>query len=233
MFIIIQGRVKVTRTIGDAPQTFAELTDGAFFGEMALLSDSPRTANVIAVEDTMLFELSRDQLADVTREYPSVGEVMRRFHKNRLLTNLLLTSPIFAPFTTGDKKGLIERFKSRAVADGTYLVTRERPGDGLYVLLSGRCTVLETDGNGHETPLAELKEGDVFGEMSMLWNKETCASVKAKTHCIVLRLPKPAFQEVISAYPQVLQTLTAMSEKRQHMNDVRRMTEEIARDFIV
>jgi CRP-like cAMP-binding protein len=219
MFIIIQGRVSVSRTQADGDAlVLAELTDGAFFGEMALLSDAPRTATVTAADDTMLFEISRELLNEITAQHPSVGEVMKRFHKNRLLTNLLKTSPIFAPFSSSDKKDLIEKFKSRSVNEGTYLITRERPGEGLYVLLSGRCEVLDTNDDGKEVFLAELKEGDVFGEMSMLWHKKTCASVRAVTPCVVLRLPRESFNEVIMTHPQILETLTTLSEQRQQRN---------------
>jgi CRP-like cAMP-binding protein len=221
MFVIIQGKVVVKRQDSESGQdiVLAELDDGTFFGEMALLSDAPRVASVVCADDTMLFEISRELLADITNQYPSVGEVMKRFHKNRLLTNLLKTSPIFQPFSATDKKGLIEKFKSRSVDEGTYLITRERPGEGLYVLLSGRCEVLDTGADGKEVLLAELKEGDVFGEMSMLWHKKTCASVKAITPCVVLRLPRDQFNEVIMTHPQILETLTALSERRAKQNE--------------
>lgn len=240
MFIIIQGRVVVKRKALDGDTTvaeggdiiLAELSDGAFFGEMALLSDAPRMASVQCADDTMLFEISRDLLADITREYPSVGEVMKRFHKNRLLTNLLKTSPIFQPFSTKDKKDLIEKFKSRSVEEGVFLITRERPGEGLYVLLSGRCEVYDQNAEGKDVLLAELKEGDVFGEMSMLWHKKTCASVKASTPCVVLRLPKESFTEVIMTHPQILETLTALSERRAKANK-ELQTPDVVSDFLV
>ncbi len=223
MFIIIQGRVKVCRRAEGATElVLAELQDGAFFGEMALLSDAPRTASVVCTEDTMLFSISRELVADMTARYPTVGEVMRRFHKNRLITNLLQTSPLFSPFSVRDKKALIERFKSRQVEEGTFLITREKPGEALYVVLSGRCEVLDVDRHGHEVVLAELKDGDVFGEMSMLWNKATCASVRATTTCSVMRLAKADFNEVIMTHPQLLETLEAMSESRAKKNHERR-----------
>ena len=233
MFIIIQGRVKVVRVGDDGEEILlAQLSDGTFFGEMALLSDAPRTASVVCTEETMLFEISRDLLDQMTTQYPSVGEVMKKFHKNRLITNLLKTSPIFAPFSTNDKKALIEKFKSRQVVDGAYLITREKPGDGLYVVLSGRCEVLDKNANGNEVIIAELREGDVFGEMSMLWNKDTCASVRATSACTVLRLPRSSFSEVIMTHPQILETLSALSEKRLKVNTELKAA-GIASDYLV
>ncbi|HEY1097533.1 MAG TPA: cyclic nucleotide-binding domain-containing protein, partial [Myxococcota bacterium] len=234
MFVIIQGAVQVVRSDGHGNEVqLAQLGDGTFFGEMALLSDAPRTASVVVTEEAMLFEISRDLVEDMIAQYPSVGEVMKKFHRNRLITNLLKTSPVFAPFSTNDKKELIEKFKSRDVAAGTFLLTRQQPRDGLYVVLSGRCEVLDTVGPGaEEVPIAELREGDVFGEMSMLWNKETSASVRALTSCTVLRLPRASFSEVIMTHPQILETLSALSEQRlKHNLDLKAAA--IASDFLL
>lgn len=235
MYIVIQGKVKVVRELeGGQELALAELSDGSFFGEMALLSDAPRTASVIAVEDTMLFEISRDLVEQVTSEYPSVEQVMKRFHRNRLLTNLLRTSPIFAPFSAADKKDLIEKFKSRNVQPGKVLITRQKPGDGLYVLLSGRCEVISRDEEGRDVVIAELKEGDVFGEMSMLWKQLTMASVKTVTPCIVLRLPKKDFDTLIMTHPQVLETLSSMSETRDSFNkELLSSDEDVLQDFLL
>lgn len=244
MFIVVQGRVKVVREQAgeDKELLLAELGEGAFFGEMALLSDAPRTASVIAIEDTMVFEISRELLDDIVAEHESVALVMKRFYKNRLLTNLLRTSPVFAPFTAPEKKSLIEKFKSRSVKPGEFILTQDKPGDGLYVILSGRCEVsipdddtpsaaeqngTPADANGSRKVLAQLREGDVFGEMSMLFQTNASASVTAVTPSIVLRLPKKRFQELIMTHPQVLETLSKLSDERLSQNeDVQRSDDE-------
>ena len=166
----------------------------------------------------MLFEIDKGLLEEITSAYPTVAQVMKRFHKNRLLTNLLRTSPIFAPFSASDKKSLIEKFKSRNVQPGQLLLTKDKPGDGLYVLLNGRCEVLTSDDEGRDMVLAELKDGDVFGEMSLLFEQYATASVKAVSPTIVLRLPKKNFQELIMTHPQILETLSTLSDSRLQYN---------------
>lgn len=219
MYVIIQGTVRVVRDVDNgAEMRLASLSDGTFFGEMALLSDAPRTASVIADDETMLFEISRELLEEITAEYPQVQQVMQRFHRNRMLTNLLKTSPLFAPFSPGDKRSLIQKFKSREVEPGRLLITRAQPGNGLFVLLSGRCDVLTEGPDGREVVLAELREGDVFGEMSVLFQQSASASVRATTPCTVLRLAKERVQELIMTHPQVLETLSELSAQRSSQN---------------
>jgi CRP/FNR family cyclic AMP-dependent transcriptional regulator len=59
--IILSGCVRVFKTGERGKEvTLAVLRAGDFFGEIALLTNSPRTANVIALEKTALLELSRE-----------------------------------------------------------------------------------------------------------------------------------------------------------------------------
>ncbi|MEW5848737.1 MAG: cyclic nucleotide-binding domain-containing protein [Myxococcota bacterium] len=216
-FIIASGSVKVEKVINGTPTQLATLSDGAFFGEMALLSEAPRAASVVASSDGELFEISRATLDAVIRDYPSVAQVMLRFYKQRLLSNLLNMSPIFAPFDKNQRKNLIEQFKSREVAPGEMILTEGQKGDGLYLVLSGRCSVKKNGGSG-AIELAQLKEGDVFGEMSLLTRAPVSASIEAINKCIVLRLPRKQFNEIIMTHPQVLELVSELSAQRQKSN---------------
>ena len=63
MFIIEQGQVKVDL---DNP---VYLGPGDFFGEMALISNSPRNATLVATEDSKLFELKKSDLEELFDEH--------------------------------------------------------------------------------------------------------------------------------------------------------------------
>jgi cAMP-dependent protein kinase regulator len=60
-FIILDGecRVWITEDGGDVPREVAVLGSGAFFGELALIHDCPRTATVVAGSDCKLIKLDR------------------------------------------------------------------------------------------------------------------------------------------------------------------------------
>lgn len=59
-FIIVDGEVEVTREDDGKERTLATLSRGQFFGEMAILKDTPRMATVRAVTPTTLFAMERD-----------------------------------------------------------------------------------------------------------------------------------------------------------------------------
>jgi CRP-like cAMP-binding protein len=219
MYIIVQGKLRVLRESAEGQEiTLAIVGEGSFIGEMALLNDMPRTATIVAEDDCLLLELDRKTYEGLAAEHPAMVKVMKRFYKNRLIANLLRTSPVFLPFSPDEKKNIIEKFKSRNLPRGKDLLTKGETGDGLYVLLSGRCEVLHADGDGTEVVLAELKEGDVFGEMSMLTNEPVSATIRAITPCVVLRLPKRDFGTLIMTHPQVLETVSRLSDARRKNN---------------
>jgi CRP-like cAMP-binding protein/nitroimidazol reductase NimA-like FMN-containing flavoprotein (pyridoxamine 5'-phosphate oxidase superfamily) len=59
-FILVDGEVEVIREDDGNQRTLAHLSRGQFFGEMAILRDTPREATVRAVVPTTLFALDRD-----------------------------------------------------------------------------------------------------------------------------------------------------------------------------
>lgn len=217
-FVIASGKVRVARKNESGGElVLAYLTDGAFFGEMALLQDGARTASVIVEEDSQLFEISRGVLDRVVAQYPSVARVLRNFYTQRLLSTTMATHPLFRPFSPDQRRDLMEKFRSRMFKMGDVLVKEGVKGEGLYLLLTG---TLEVSKEREAMPfvIAELGTGDVFGEMSLLMNRPTMATVTATKDSFVLRLAKKDFDELIMTHPQVLELVAHISEERETEN---------------
>lgn len=60
VYFIVSGWVKVRRTANENSRAVAILGKGDFFGEMAILDESPRSTDVIALSRVKLFSISRD-----------------------------------------------------------------------------------------------------------------------------------------------------------------------------
>lgn len=61
----------------------ATLKEGDFLGEIALISDEPRTATVVTTEPTLLFTLISDDFKFVLAENPGASEEMKRIGRRR------------------------------------------------------------------------------------------------------------------------------------------------------
>ena len=67
MFVIADGMVRISQIIaGRNEEALTILEPGAYFGEMALIEDTTRSADAIAHTDCMLYELSREQFDYLT-----------------------------------------------------------------------------------------------------------------------------------------------------------------------
>lgn len=65
-YLIIEGKVKITKQVdGDKIEDVALLTAGDYFGEMSLLDGEPRSATVVATEDSRLLEVRNSQFIKI------------------------------------------------------------------------------------------------------------------------------------------------------------------------
>jgi small-conductance mechanosensitive channel len=74
MFVVHNGRVYVQISDNGKPRTIATLGEGAFFGEMALFTGEPRTANVVAAEETEVLEIGKSAMKLLFDNNPDLVE---------------------------------------------------------------------------------------------------------------------------------------------------------------
>jgi CRP-like cAMP-binding protein len=222
IYILATGVAQVVKAAASGPAIeLAVLQDGAFFGEMALLNGSPRVASVIAMDDCDVLEITEEILRELTAKHPSVGQSLKKFYRQRLLQNVMAISPLFRAFDKPDRRSLVELFRVREAKKNEAILSEGQPADGLYVVMHGAALVQKKDPKtGRAVPLAALKEGDVFGEMSLLTKKPVSASVIAKRNTLVLRLPKPVFDELMFTHPAVLEVVSELSDQRTKVNEM-------------
>src|SRR2546421_12847931 len=74
MFVVHSGKVSVQVSDRAGPRKVAELTEGNFFGEMALFTGEPRTPNVVAMEETGVLEIGHTAMKHLFDTNPSLAE---------------------------------------------------------------------------------------------------------------------------------------------------------------
>lgn len=85
LYLVVHGQVKVVLIGEDGREVILSvLGEGTFFGEMALLDDEPRSAHVIAMEDSVVLALRRDDFRARLRASPEVGIALLRELSRRL-----------------------------------------------------------------------------------------------------------------------------------------------------
>ena len=209
-FVICAGSVRVIREAPDGPKEVAVLPEGSFFGEMAILSDAPRTATVLSASDeTQLLEISAPLLKELSGRYPQMAQALKKFCRQRLLANVMNGSALFRPFTKQERRQLIELFKASEVPAGSVILRSGELSEGLYVVLSGQVEVRK----GTEV-VARLREGELFGEMSLLTRTPAVVSVVALRRTSLLRMPRGDFNTIMMTHPQILELVSELAEDR-------------------
>src|SRR5262249_7437628 len=72
IFVIVAGKGQVPGTVDREKKPLGALGGGSIFGELSLLTGAPPTATVSAVTETELFEIRRDVLNGIAKQFPSV-----------------------------------------------------------------------------------------------------------------------------------------------------------------
>jgi len=101
---------------------------------------------------------------------------------------------------------------------GERLIQEGAEGDSMFVLLRGAAEVLVSR-NGSSIPVANLRAGDCFGEMSLLTGERRTATVRAKTDCHVMEIGKPVMAEILREAPDCLERLSELLAKRKMENE--------------
>ncbi len=74
LFVIGEGVLSVRARSGDRETLeLARLGAGDFFGEMALLTGEPRTATIVAVTDTLLYEITKEDISPLLERQPEIS----------------------------------------------------------------------------------------------------------------------------------------------------------------
>ena len=119
VYLIISGQVRVTSfSAGGREVTFGDMHGGEWFGDFAAIDGLSRSADVVAIQDTLLASMSPALFRQLLREHPQVCDLMMR----RLVNSIReLTERVFDFSTLGVQNRLhaeLLRLAKRAGVEG-------------------------------------------------------------------------------------------------------------------
>ncbi len=217
LYLVVDGIVEVIRIEGDRQRIAALLKTGSLFGEMALLGGPPRTATVRAERDSTLLEISQQTVRELIRRDARVLKVLIRFFRERMVDNLIATSPFLSHLTVEQRRSITSRFRVCDLPANQVVIKQSEPSNGLYLVLAGHLSVWAT-GVDEKSLLGRLGPGDVFGEMALLKMAHASATVRADERVWLLRLPAQDFETLMDDHPTLRGELGMIAKVRQQHN---------------
>ncbi|HEY5922400.1 MAG TPA: cyclic nucleotide-binding domain-containing protein [Kofleriaceae bacterium] len=206
LYVICEGEVSVSAE-GPPRVEMARMGPGSFIGEVALMTDQPRSATVTATLDAELLRIDRKTLSMVLATHGEVLSAVLRFVRDRLVDRWQRTSPLFRPFDAAQRAEIAARFKFLEIDAGTKLLLPNKRPDGLYIVLAGR---LQVKRGGSQ--VATVGPGELIGETALLAGGVFQSEVIATGKSLALCLPANDFRNLIMSHPQVLEYIGEAAE---------------------
>ena len=187
-YIIQAGRVQCTQLKGSTKSWATEevdllqLSQGDYFGEMALMLDEPRHANVIARGPVQALVLEREDFEELLGSLQNVLSAQMR-------TRILRSVPLLAKVSEPDLDKIARAMRVQQFDSGDFIISEGEEGSRFYIINEGHAEA-RVKGNAVGT----LSHLDFFGERALLKHEKRTADIVATSAVETLVLEQDAFQ---------------------------------------
>lgn len=149
-------------------------------------------------EGLIRFEYKKDKgFATLQMKLLAAAERREKIKGVGEFAGLLRTVEVFSALSSDDLLDLATLLELNEVPWQFPIAQKGDPGDRLFILLSGRAEVVDEDG----VTLAELRKGEVFGEMSLLSGERVSTTIMSAEPCQVAVMNQKNFRHILNRFP--------------------------------
>jgi len=180
------------------------LTAGSEEADFAIVDLPPRPYTVKASTDVEIirignYALDRAVMLDEVTNTVTVIEVEKKndVGGNTDWLSEMVASETFNKLPAEKLASLLMKLEAIPVKAGDVVIRQNDMGDYYYVIKEGNFNVSRKDGRGKVDILNQLKEGNVFGEESLVSGTKRNASIVAMTDGKLMRLSRSNFEDLL------------------------------------
>jgi CRP-like cAMP-binding protein/Fe-S-cluster-containing hydrogenase component 2/thioredoxin reductase len=211
LFAIADGSVHVRIDPTD-PSKVVPIAKGSIFGEVGLISGRRRGATIVAAEDCICVEISRNAALKLQSQVPSARRAIERISTERQLLQMFGSG-----LTPADVTEVVETAKIMQVRAGEAIITEGADDKDIFVIRVGSM-IVEKEIGGKPVFLSYLPAGSYVGEMALIDGGQRTATVRAAIKSEVIRIDGEAFSRVLAAKPALLERARKDMESRRQVN---------------
>merc|ERR1719230_2121475 len=137
LFVIEKGTLECIKNINGEDKVVKVVNEGDVFGELALLYNCPRAANVVAKNQCVCWQLDRDTFNNIVKE----AAVKRREKYDKFLQSVTLLSTI----DSYERSQIADALVAEAFPMGKVVITQDEPGNKFYIVESGTLYAMKDD----------------------------------------------------------------------------------------
>ena len=129
--------------------------------------------------------------------------------------NLLKRIPLFADLPENELDRILSVLSVKELQDREILFSEGDPGDDFYIIMAGELEVLLGAGQLEELQLNVVREGEHFGEMSLIMpGGHRTATVRARGKASLLSLSRPQFLDLTRKHPELSTSMVRVLSQR-------------------
>ncbi len=211
LFAIASGSVHVRIDAND-PAKVIPIPAGTIFGEVGLISGRRRGATIVAAEDTVCVEISRNAALKLQSQVPTARRAIERISTERQILQMFGSG-----LTSADVAEVVETAKIVSVRAGDAIITEGGEDNDIYVIRVGSM-IVEKEVGGKPVFLSYLPAGSYVGEMALIDGGRRTATVRAAIKSEVIKIDGEAFGRVLAAKPALLERARKDMEVRRATN---------------
>ena len=143
--------------------------------------------------------------------------------ESQMTIEALRSVPLFGSLDDEAARDLRNLLSDKTVPQKTRLFKQGDKGDAMYLIESGRVRISLRDDDDQEVTLAELAQGDFFGEMSIIDGRQRSADAHVIEDARLAILSRDAFLSFVRTNPDVaLEMLSALTDRLRRTDDLLR-----------
>ena len=220
LYILQSGQVRLLTETEPSEVDYVELSEGAIFGEMPLLTGKPQGQAARAASDVLLWVLPKADFDDLCATYPIIRSALSRDLRGRLspedralAVERLRAMPLFSELPEEALSAMAKRLLLQHAPAGELIFQIGGPGDALYLVETGQVELVTESRRGEES-LARLGSGGFFGEMALLTGKTRAATARALQDANIWVLYRTDFDDLMVQHPAISVSLNRSLAQR-------------------
>lgn len=197
LFIVEHGRLSCSKYQNGQYMQIRYYQPGEFFGELALLYNTPRQATITALEDCELLSLDRETFNHIVRDSMISNSV--KFEK------FLSEVPLLRNLSEYERTRLSDCLIVRNFSPGEQVIRENEPGDNFYLVIEGKATAFKFNHNtGRQEEVMHYDEKSYFGELALIRNEPRAATVVAKTYLKLACIERNSFKRILGPLEDIM-----------------------------
>ncbi|ORY50801.1 camp-binding domain-like protein [Rhizoclosmatium globosum] len=222
MYFIVSGSIDVLAQ----GRHVATLNEGAFFGEVALIGNIPRTATVQAASSCLLYRLTRASFTSILEEFEDVKRTVDEIYRQRMakveeeeearkisVAKSLASKVSFLNRHQNDGKDeeFLEKIGRALVpvflVAGDCIFSTGDVAEEMYFIKSGTVDV-----RVKSNIVSTLRDGDFFGELALLTNLPRTATAHATSTSVLYKLTRDSLLKVLDDFQDMRELIERASQ---------------------